>query len=844
MTPKAHLIGYDYSIYNDLFIVVVWLCFGMIACSVWLVYRKRSRQFIATAWAGFLLLLLLGTIGISTFIHAQRLTWRDTCATLVASYASMLGHHDHWKIQPGNPEVFSDWSEPFILSPGQPMSPFSGTHIIAPGGTYAPAPEKLAVPKFLTASWSNFHPKSNLAPPHVQRRNEWAVAALTDDSEAYRRSSEQIHVEWSPVFQASTYRLQWKDADREDTEWITVYTGARTFCILTAPEGATPAFRIRAEDGTPEDDPHFNQIIDALDFPAATNVYVGYAYTMRFVDEQQLQFIVAPISDGNKNGFIDADEVPNDIGELFPATPLTRHIREHKERAMYFDVFEDRWGKWFVIAEPISTPDGKMDGFLAMDFRVDAVYRAMFLERIYPLCLFALVILVYFGAVLFINHLQIEAQAISQLAGELQHTVSELTEAKDTTEKALQAKTLFLTNMSHEFRTPLNAMLGYTEVLAVHARKCMEEERALCAESIRQMRENGKHLLELVDNLLGVAAMDGTQAPLLTLEPVHLRDLILEVAEMMRSRAEHKSLVLTVSEPQHVPEWITSDSARLRQVLVLLVDNAIKFTPAGTITIDYGQVDHGIDPERQSPGVPMFYVSIIDTGIGIDSDRLPSIFKPFSQTDPTLTREYGGTGIGLAVARQTAEILNGRISVESQLDKGSTFTFTFPGQIAEQPPQEKSDVQSSVALPVVHPSPSAIFMASSVILPLAGCRILYVEDTKVNQIVLERQLEKRGAIVRTAENGQLGIDIIADAEAQGKPFNVVLMDMQMPVLDGYEATRQLRASGYSKPIIAVTAHALPGDREKTLEAGCDDYMSKPVDFAQLTKMIQQYWEET
>jgi len=690
MIPEAHLISSDFSIYDDLIFVVALLCLGMTLCSAWLVFQKRSCRFQVAIWSGFFLLLVLGTLGLCHFIYAQRLIWRDTCAQLVASYANVVGRLDHWKIQPGNPEFFSDWSEPFVFSFDQPKLPppsleeelVAALQWTEPLQWTGPICEKLAIPESLSVGWLNNDPGFNSVPIHVQRRNQWAFAKLLECN-AVPYDNKCVFAQWSPVPQATTYRLQWKGANSYDTNWITVYTGSAAFCYLQAPEGMSLAFRVRAEGGTPEDDTHFNQIIEILDFPAATNPFVGYAYTMRFVDRsdlslssesEQLQFIVSPISDANNNGFIDADEMPNDIGERFPITPLAQHIRERKERAMYFNEFNDQWGKWFSIAEPIWTPDNKMDGVIAMDFRVDAVYRAMFLERVYPHCLFVLVTVVYFGAVLFVNSILIKTATVSRLADELQNTVSALTVAKQEAETALQAKTLFLTNMSHEFRTPLNAILGFTEILVQSSFQCTADRQGLCAEAINQIKVSGKNLLELVNNLLGVAAMDGTRAPLLTLSSVHFRNLILEVVDMMRNRAEYKSLSLVVSEPKDVPERIVTDAPHLRQVLVLLIDNAVKFTHEGSVSINYGIVSG-----QQS----MFYVSVSDTGIGIDAEYLNSIFKPFSQADATSTRQYGGAGIGLAVARQTAELLNGSISVESQLGEGSTFTFTFPGQVAE-----------------------------------------------------------------------------------------------------------------------------------------------------------------
>ena len=844
MTPYAHLIGYDYSVYTDIIAVVVALCLGMIVGTVWLVSQKRSYRFITAVWGGFVLLMCLGTFGMFTFIYHQRIDWSDYCSKLIAYYADMIGRLDHWKIQPGNPDFFSDWTYPIVVSFDQRTGTLLGRDkwlaLDDEQPDQSPISERLAVPEGLAADWGNVLPDPNM-PTHVQRRNQWAVAELTQDSHAFDRSTKHIYVRWNSVPQATAYRLQWRDDNCNDADWMTVYTGARPFCILTVPDGITLALRVRAEDGTPEDDPHFSQIIETLYFPTATNIYVGYAYTMRYAAPGYSQFIVAPISDADHNGVIDANEMPNDIGELYPATPIFLHVLNYKERAMDFGIYEDQWGQWFIIAEPIWTPDNEFDGLLAIDFRADAVLRAMFYERIYPLCLFVLVITVYFGAILFVNSIQIKASLVSQLAGKLQHTVSELTEAKHEAEKALQVKTLFLTNMSHEFRTPLNAILGFIGLLEQSSFQCIADERAMCVEAIKQVKANGKSLLKLVDNILDVAAMANTQTSQLEFVLMHLRNLIFEVADMMQSRAEYKSLTLTVDEPQNVPEWIMSDPRHIRQVLILLVDNAIKFTQEGSVVIRYG-----ILPERQSSNMPIFYVLVSDTGIGIAADHLKSIFKPFSQVDLTSTREYSGAGLGLAVARQAAEMLGGNISVESQPGKGSVFTFTFPGQIPKPPLQEGSKTPSTAfsqtkpAAGTAEPSQSGILMASRTMQSLTGCRILYVEDTKVNQIVMAEQLEATGAVVETAENGQIGIDKIREAEARGEPFDIILMDMQMPVLDGYKAVQHLRAHGYFKPIIAVTAHALPEDRKKTLEAGCDDHITKPVDFARLTEVIKRF----
>jgi len=853
MTPQAHLIGNDFASIYDIFVLVAFLCLCMVACCVWLATQKRSLRFHAFTWLGFLVLLSLGTVGLSISVHMHRLDWRDACSKLVASYAHVISNLEHEKIHPGNPGLFSDWLEPFLLPVNQREDhptlsippPSEGGHFAQQnGGVIAPALEKLAVPENLTAQWQELQQDSD-KPVRLLRRNQWAVAALTDDSEAFGRCTKQISVRWNSVPQATTYRLEWKQADSGKTDdWYAAYSGAKPFCTLTAPEGFSLMLRVRAEEGTPEDDPLYNKLVELLDFPARANHYVGYVYTMRYVDAEWLQFIVAPISDANHNGFIDAHEKPTDIGEFYPMEPLFQYIAEHKERTMHFVPSIDQWGQWFTVAEPFWTPDNEMY-ILGMDFRVDVVQRELFFTRLYHMCVFALVQFFYFGAVALICRLQIRAETISVLAEELHGTISDLTEAKHVTEKALQVKTAFLTNMSHEFRTPLNAMLGFTEVLAHRSYLCTPTERSICAEAVKHMRESGKNLLMLVDDVLNVAALGTATSMQLVLKSVHLRNLIDEVADSMRSRAEYKSLTLTVSESQNVPEWIQSDPAHLRQVLWHLMDNAIKFTAQGSVTIHYGIEHKSGECQPSDESQPdSIYISLTDTGIGIVPEQLKEIFEPFSQTDPSLTRQYGGMGIGLSVAKQSAEMLNGHITVESQPGQGSTFTFTFPGNGTNPTPDEKSNVLRAVKIPITSspptetpPSPDSEPEQS-----LAGCRILYVEDTKVNQIVLSRQLEKVGATVELADNGRIGIDTITEATAQGKPFDVILMDMQMPVLDGYEATRHLRAEGYTKPIIAVTAHALTDDREKTLEAGCNEYVSKPVDFASLIDRIKMFWK--
>ncbi|MDR0522409.1 MAG: response regulator [Planctomycetaceae bacterium] len=839
MPLQARLIGYDYSVYYDLIAVTVFLFLCMGICSAWLRLRKCSVKFLLTAWTGFLLLVLPGTAGMVISIHTQRLHWRDAFAKIVTAYADVIMQFDYQRIHSGNPELFSDWSPAAPVAP-----PLQDT--IDPIPDADTRTEKSVLPAVLTGKLKTpaglaavrqvleEHPKELR---HHHRRNQWAVAALTGDSYAYDRCTEQIAVKWNPVEEATTYRLQWKHLHNgSNSDWFDAYSGSEPYCELAVPGNLPLAVRVRAENGTPENDPLFTQLINVCNYPVETNIYAGYAYTMRRKQEQY-QFIISPIADADHNGVIDFAEKPASIGENYPATPLMDYVWEHQEMAMSFQIIPDKWGKWFTIMEPLRTKDKTIDGVFAIDFHVDRVHSQMFRERIYPNILFVLAVFFYFGAVLFINRLQIEKNEQQTLADQLQQTVLDLTEAKRAAEQALHTKTLFLTNMSHELRTPLNAMLGFTEIIGLKIAKSDVLEKAEYSDAICQVKENGKDLLALIDNILGAAAMDEHPSMRLQFVPVNLRELMADVAGTMRSKAETKGLKFSVSEPKALPDEIWNDPDRLRQVVVPLISNAVKFTDKGEITINYGL--YNIPEERPVPSASrkeqMFFVSVRDTGIGIAEEHLSMIFRPFTQSDPSLTRQYGGAGLGLSVARQTAELLKGQITVESIFGKGSTFTFIFPAQTVSNTGSSSElvpvpDLSAALSTePAGHKNQPSL----SPSLPLAGRKILVVDDTKVNQIVIAAQLKQAGAEVETADNGQIGIDKITEQKKNGKPFDVILMDMQMPVLDGYDATRQLRAEGYTLPIIAVTAHALPEDRQKTLDAGCDEYVTKPVDYDRL-----------
>jgi signal transduction histidine kinase/ActR/RegA family two-component response regulator len=399
--------------------------------------------------------------------------------------------------------------------------------------------------------------------------------------------------------------------------------------------------------------------------------------------------------------------------------------------------------------------------------------------------------------------------------------------ARREAEAANRCKSEFLANMSHEIRTPMTAILGYLDLYAQGcARQCRfgrEEGKGY----IEVIHRNAAVLLQLVNDILDLSQIDAGR---LRVERVACSPsrIVSEVLGLLKVHADAKGLALRVEYETLVPETIQSDPIRLRQILVNLVGNAVKFTTSGEIRVAVGL-------EGLASNQPRLRFRVIDSGIGIAPEDVARLFSPFTQVDASSSRRFGGTGLGLAISKRLAELLDGEIHVDSELGKGSTFTLTVPaGPLAGSRLLAGPDATERAAACREHPQvPSQ---------PLADGRILLAEDGPDNQRLISLLLKKAGADVELAENGRRAIELARTALAEGRPFHVVLMDMQMPVMDGYEATRRLRTEGYAGRIVAVTAHAMHGDAGKCLEAGCDGYLTKPIDRATLIEMVREHLE--
>ena len=404
----------------------------------------------------------------------------------------------------------------------------------------------------------------------------------------------------------------------------------------------------------------------------------------------------------------------------------------------------------------------------------------------------------------------------------LQEQAAKLEESQRAAEAASQSKSEFLANTSHEIRTPLTAIIGYSEVLLD---RLQDPENRRAVETIRR---NGEFLLALINDILDLSKIEAGRLEVEQIEcsPVQL---LHEVVELMRPRANSRNLKLQVELATPIPQRIVTDPTRLRQVLVNLVGNAIKFTEIGSVTIRAALVQE----EGQEP---LLEFRVTDTGIGIPKKKLETIFQPFSQADTSVTRKFGGTGLGLTISRRLTRMLGGDLTVESTPGKGSTFIVrvkTGPldgvplvdrlengnGE-AQQNPQRDQEVN------------------------LRGARILVAEDGPDNQRLITFLLRKAGAEVELAENGQKAVEMVQQAHQQGKPYDLVLMDVQMPVMDGYTATGKLRQLGFQVPVIALTAHAMKGELEKARQAGCNDHLAKPFRKQQLLQTVAQHLAKT
>ncbi|MGD8742061.1 MAG: ATP-binding protein [Granulosicoccaceae bacterium] len=392
----------------------------------------------------------------------------------------------------------------------------------------------------------------------------------------------------------------------------------------------------------------------------------------------------------------------------------------------------------------------------------------------------------------------------------LEEQAATIAEARDKALRANKAKSTFLANMSHEIRTPLTAIIGYSDALLGNGQIKQDQ-----FDAINTIHKSSQHVLHIINEILDLSKIEAEKLEIekMMVSPVQI---LKDVSALMRMQANEKDLLFQVNYKTPVPETILTDPTRLKQILLNLFSNAVKFTSQGSVSIDVS-----CRADKQ-----LMRFDIIDTGIGMNKEQMDRIFDAFSQADASTTRKYGGTGLGLTLSRQLAEMLGGAITVESEPGKGSRFMVEITtGKLDNIPFVDQVDDMASAD------NNSRVVMPQKL---LCG-NVLIVEDTEVNQKLLEIYARKLGAEVTIAENGMQAIEYV-----RANDYDLVLMDMQMPVMNGVDATRALRKLGYTRPIVALTANASNEDREQCLSAGCDDFMVKPVDRDRFDQVVSGY----
>jgi signal transduction histidine kinase/DNA-binding response OmpR family regulator len=407
-----------------------------------------------------------------------------------------------------------------------------------------------------------------------------------------------------------------------------------------------------------------------------------------------------------------------------------------------------------------------------------------------------------------LHHRENLTDLVLERTAELEHKTKEALAAS-------VAKSDFLANMSHEIRTPLNAIMGYTDMLRRGWADSPEERDEMLA----TVHSSGRHLMTVINDILDLSKIESGRVDV-ELLPQSPHAILSDVVSLMRVQFREKNLTLDYNWEGLVPQTIATDGQRLRQILINVLGNAKKFTPTGGVRI----IARVVTDARSS----QLIVNIIDSGVGIPQDKQNQIFEPFMQADTSVTRRFGGTGLGLSISRRLARLMGGDLTVESSPGAGSDFRLSVAtgdlSGIKFVPLNAVGDVITSY---------SSHQKTSGEMPQLAGLRVLLVDDGDSNRKLISLILKRAGAVITEASNGKQACDIALG----GRTFDVILLDMQMPIMDGYTAAATMRSTGLKTPIVALTAHAMTEDRDKCMNAGCSDYLTKPVSADELLERM-------
>ena len=430
------------------------------------------------------------------------------------------------------------------------------------------------------------------------------------------------------------------------------------------------------------------------------------------------------------------------------------------------------------------------------------------------------------------------SRELEKAKADLQNQNEDLQRAREKAEAAATSMSLFLANMSHEIRTPMTAILGFAEVLSEEQANPADQSFAVGA-----IRRSSEDLLTIINDILDLSKIEagGMGVEIVPCAPL---SIIQDVVALMQAQALSSGLELFMELKAPVPEIIETDPTRLRQILINLIGNAIKFTEHGGVKVVVDLNKEKLEPriDQDSSDAPpadiRLRIQVMDTGIGINDAQRNRLFQRFTQADPSTTRRFGGTGLGLTISRHFSRMLGGNITSTSEVGLGSVFTVEIgignagPHEmvsILPPYPHEKVNLKLKNGAASNNPKQSK-----------KEITVLVAEDGEDNQRLIVHHLSRAGMKVIVANNGLEAVDLAVAAQKQSRAPDVILMDMQMPIMDGYEATLKLRELGWRGAIVAITAHAMTGDRERCTQAGCDDYLTKPINSKALIQTVQKF----
>ena len=558
---------------------------------------------------------------------------------------------------------------------------------------------------------------------------------------------------------------------------------------------------------------------------------VTYVYTAVRVDDQ-VRFVLDAADPGDHDG--DGVEDQSAIDQLYddcePAILVAFGTDGQPGRATSSpEPYTDDWGTFVSGYAPIVDGSGAVVGVVGVDMTAEryleriAAARSQAVWGLVPAGVVSLAV----GVVVFAlrrHALGLKrseartAEALRDSVAQLADRNRELDHLRVRAEEAAEMKSSFLANMSHEIRTPLTAMLGYLDLLDENLDDDRSPQRGLRQGHLRMIRGAGEHLLAVINDILDLSKIEAGRMTIESM-PTDVAHLLVECDTILQSRAREKGLALAFELESAIPRAIVSDPTRVRQVLLNLVGNAVKFTERGGVRVLCRRAGDVIE------------IDIVDTGPGMNREQAARLFQPFMQADASVTRRHGGTGLGLSICRRLGDLLGGGVELlRTEPGVGTTFRLSLParevpgaGCVASLGEVAAADATAMAGPPVI----------------LAG-RILLAEDGKDNQRLIAHHLRKAGAEVAIAENGLEALKLLADAAAEGRPFDLLVTDVQMPEMDGCALARAVRGRAPRFPIIALTAHAMAEDRQRCEAAGCNDYATKPIDRRRLLETCARW----